>query len=82
MRVQKAGQAVLLAVALLASTAGVASAASCEGKKKKGCEVPETPYVAFLPVVTTVGVAGLYVFQRRRGMIPSAGDAGADGDHD
>ncbi len=57
--------AALLAVTMFASTLGVASAA-CNPKTKKGCEVPETPYVAFLPVVTMAGVAGLYFIQRRR----------------
>ena len=66
MSARKAVHATLLAVSLFASVLGVGSAAACNEKTKKGCEVPETPYVAFLPVVTAVGVAGLYVFQRRR----------------
>lgn len=56
---------ILLAITMFASTLGVASAA-CNQKTQKGCEVPETPYVAFLPVVTMAGVAGLYFIQRRR----------------
>jgi len=65
MRTRQFLHATLLAAALFATAFGSASA-QCKGKSGKGCEVPETPYVAILPAVTMVGVAGLYVFQRRR----------------
>ncbi|MSQ29706.1 MAG: hypothetical protein EXR68_04375 [Dehalococcoidia bacterium] len=57
--------ATLLAITMFASTLGVASAA-CNQKTQKGYQIPEAPYVAFLPVVTMAGVAGLYFIQRRR----------------
>lgn len=65
MRTRQFLHATLLAATLFATAFGSASA-QCKGKGSKGCEVPETPYVALLPAVTMVGVAGLYVFQRRR----------------
>ena len=65
MRTRQFLHATLLASALFATALGSASA-QCNGKGKKACEVPETPYSAILPAVTMVGVAGLYVFQRRR----------------
>ena len=66
MSARQAVHATLLATALFATSLGVASADKCDGKKKKGCEVPEVPYGAILPAATMAGVAGFYFVQRRR----------------
>ncbi len=67
--------ATVLAVALTITALGSASAQSCSGKGKKACEVPETPYAAIIPAVTMVGVAGLYLIQRRRSSVMAEVDA-------
>ena len=67
MRIQKTAGAALLAVTLFSMAFGVASADNeCNGKKKKGCEVPEVPYSAILPAATMAGITGFYFVQRRR----------------
>lgn len=67
MRIQKTIGATVLAASLFISITGVASADNCDGKKKKGCEVPEVPYSAILPAATMAGITGFYLIQRRRG---------------
>lgn len=75
MRAQNIFHAVLMATALFASAGGVALAdhvpghtndERCQGKSKKGCEVPEVPYTAILPAAAMAGAAGFYLIQRRR----------------
>ena len=63
---RRAAHATLLAAALFSTAVGVAAAEECDGKKKRGCEVPEVPYSAILPAATMAGVAGFYFVQRRR----------------
>jgi len=73
-RAQKALNAALLALVLFSATAGVALGDDdrdrdrdrCEGKRKRGCQVPEVPYSAILPAATMAGAAGFYFVQRRR----------------
>lgn len=69
MSARAAVHSALLAAALFASAAGIASAdddRDCQGKAKKGCEIPEVPYSAILPAATMAGVAGFYLVERRR----------------
>lgn len=68
MRIQTVAGATLLAATLFSTVLGVASADNeCNGKKKRGCEVPEVPYSAILPAATMAGITGFYFVQRRRG---------------
>ncbi len=68
MRIQQVVGAALLAATLFTTALGVASADNeCNGKKKRGCEVPEVPYSAILPAATMAGITGFYFVQRRRG---------------
>lgn len=74
MHVQKALHASLLATALFTATLGVATAQQdegqnnnkCNGKKGRGCQIPEVPFTAVLPAAAAVGITGFYVIQRRR----------------
>ncbi|TAK77727.1 MAG: hypothetical protein EPO16_04970 [Dehalococcoidia bacterium] len=82
MRLQRALNAALLAAALFGTTASVAfgEEGDCNGKKKRGCEVPEVPYTALLPAVTMAGAAGFYLVQRRR--YAARAEAAVEGAHD
>lgn len=76
MRIRQFLHATLLAAALGVTALGSASAQeACQGKGKKACEVPETPYSAILPAVAMVGIAGVYVIQRRRSVAMAEADA-------
>lgn len=87
MRPQNALSAALVAAALFASSGGVALAGhipghdeACQGKSKKGCEVPEVPYTAILPAAAMAGAAGFYFVQRRRSAVRA--EATVEGDRD